>query len=54
VNRALAILARDMVILPLYQLPGMVIHRTAVRGVQENPFSIGPFWTVSKWWKATS
>ena len=26
----------------------------AVRGVQENPFSIGPFWTVSKWWKATS
>jgi peptide/nickel transport system substrate-binding protein len=54
VNRALAILARDMVILPLYQLPGMVIHRTSVRGVQENPFSIGPFWTVSKWWKATS
>jgi peptide/nickel transport system substrate-binding protein len=54
VNRALAILARDLVILPLYQLPGMVIHRTSVRGVQENPFSIGPFWTVSKWWKATS
>jgi peptide/nickel transport system substrate-binding protein len=54
VNQALAILARDMVILPLYQLPGMVIHRTSVRGVQENPFSIGPFWTVSKWWKATS
>jgi peptide/nickel transport system substrate-binding protein len=54
VNQALAILARDVVILPLYQLPGMVIHRTSVRGVQENPFAIGPFWTVSKWWKATS
>ena len=54
VNQALAILARDLVILPLYQLPGMVIHRTAVRGVLENPFSIGPFWTVRQWWKATS
>jgi peptide/nickel transport system substrate-binding protein len=54
INRALAILARDLTILPLYQLPGMVIHRTAVRGVLENPFSIGPFWTVRQWWKATS
>lgn len=52
INQALAIMARDLVILPLYQLPGMVIHRTSVRGVQENPFSIGPFWTVRQWWKA--
>jgi peptide/nickel transport system substrate-binding protein len=54
INRALAIMANDLVILPLYQLPGMVIHRTSVRGLQENPFSIGPFWTVRQWWKATS
>ena len=52
INQALAIMARDLVILPLYQLPGMVIHRTSLRGVQENPFSIGPFWTVRQWWKA--
>jgi ABC-type transport system substrate-binding protein len=54
VNQALAILARDLAILPLYQLPGMVIHRTAMRGVLENPYGIGPFWTVRQWWKATS
>jgi peptide/nickel transport system substrate-binding protein len=53
INQALAIMARDLVVLPLYQLPGMVIHRTNVRGVQENPFSIGPFWTVRQWWKAS-
>jgi peptide/nickel transport system substrate-binding protein len=52
INQALAIMARDLVILPLYQLPGMVIHRTSLRGVLENPFSIGPFWTVRQWWKA--
>jgi peptide/nickel transport system substrate-binding protein len=51
VNRALGIMANDLAILPLYQLPGMVIHRTSVRGVRENPFSIGPFWTVAKWQK---
>jgi peptide/nickel transport system substrate-binding protein len=51
VNRALSLMANDLAILPLYQLPGMVIHRTSVRGVQENPFSIGPFWTVAKWSK---
>jgi hypothetical protein len=44
-------MSNDLAILPLYQLPGMVIHRTSVRGVQENPFSIGPFWTVAKWSK---
>jgi peptide/nickel transport system substrate-binding protein len=53
VNRALAILAKDLVVLPLYQLPGMVIHRTSVHGVQENPFAIGPFWTVKSWSKTT-
>ena len=52
INQALALMARDLVILPLYQLPGMVIHRTSLRGVLENPFSIGPFWTVRQWWKA--
>jgi peptide/nickel transport system substrate-binding protein len=51
VNRALGLMANDLAFLPLYQLPGMVIHRTSVRGVQENPFSIGPFWTVAKWSK---
>jgi peptide/nickel transport system substrate-binding protein len=54
INQALAILARDLVILPLYQLPNMTIHRTAVRGVLDSPYSIGPFWTVRQWWKATS
>jgi peptide/nickel transport system substrate-binding protein len=51
VNQALSRMSNDLAFLPLYQLPGMVIHRTSVRGVQENPFSIGPFWTVAKWSK---
>jgi peptide/nickel transport system substrate-binding protein len=54
INQALAILARDLVIVPLYQLPNMTIHRTAVRGVLDSPYSIGPFWTVKQWWKAAS
>jgi peptide/nickel transport system substrate-binding protein len=52
VNSALSRMSTDLNILPLYQLPGIVIHRTSVRGVQENPFSIGPFGTVRGWWKA--
>jgi peptide/nickel transport system substrate-binding protein len=52
VNRALALMSNDLNILPLYQLPGMVIQRTSVRGVVENPYSIGPFGTVARWWKA--
>lgn len=54
INQALALMANDLVILPLYQLPGMVIHRTSLRGVRENPFSIGVLWSTQNWWKATS
>jgi peptide/nickel transport system substrate-binding protein len=54
VNRALGLMANDLAILPLYQLPNMVIHRTNVRGVIDSPFAGGPFWTVRQWWKASS
>jgi hypothetical protein len=45
-------MSNDLNILPLYQRPNMVLHRTAVRGVVDSPFATGPFWTVGKWWKA--
>jgi peptide/nickel transport system substrate-binding protein len=52
VSRALQLMSNDLNILPLYQLPNMVIHRTSVRGVIDSPYATGPFWTVGKWWKA--
>lgn len=52
INQALAIMARDMVVLPLYQLPTIVIHRTNVRGVIANPY--GLFWAVRQWWKTSA
>jgi peptide/nickel transport system substrate-binding protein len=53
INKALAQMAKDMVILPLYQLPGMVITRTSLRGALENPFAIGVLWTAKQWWKTS-
>jgi peptide/nickel transport system substrate-binding protein len=53
INRALALMANDLAILPLYQLPGMVITRTSLRGAIENPFAIGVLWTAKQWWKTS-
>jgi len=54
VNKALAQMAADMAILPLYQLPSMLIHQRRVRGIKDNPLSIGPFWNLTSWWRARS
>jgi peptide/nickel transport system substrate-binding protein len=53
INQALALMANDIAIIPLYQLPGMVIHRTSLRGAVENPFAIGVLWSAKSWWKTT-
>jgi len=53
VNRALAQLARDVVVLPLYQLPTVVIRNRRVHGVAHNAQAAGVFWDVARWWRAS-
>jgi len=54
INKALAQMSADMAILPLYQLPSMLIHQRSVRGIKDNPLSVGPFWNLTSWWRARS
>jgi peptide/nickel transport system substrate-binding protein len=54
INKALQQMSKDMAILPLYQLPSMLIHQRRVRGIIDNPLSVGPFWNIQSWWLATS
>jgi len=53
INKALAGMANDMAILPLYQLPSMLIHQRRVRGIIDNPLASGPFWNIKSWWLAS-
>lgn len=53
INQALAVMSNDLNILPLYQLPSMLIHRRNMRNLIDNPLSVGAFWNVSSWWKAS-
>jgi peptide/nickel transport system substrate-binding protein len=54
INQAIARMAADAVILPIYQLQSMLIHQRRVRGLVDNPLSVGAFWNVSSWWLARS
>jgi peptide/nickel transport system substrate-binding protein len=52
VNQALALMAADIAILPLYQLPTLLIHKRTVRGLVHHPLAVGPFWNLNQggWW----
>jgi peptide/nickel transport system substrate-binding protein len=56
VNQALAAMANDLAILPLYQLPTFLIHKRRIRGIIDNPLSVGAFWNLNQggWWIASS
>ena len=47
--RADALLASSDPVLPLYQRPDVVVHRSALRGLVNNPGLEGPFWNVESW-----
>lgn len=53
-NQALALMSTDLPILPLYQLPDMLVNKRSLRNVIINPLTIGPFWNLNQggWWKA--
>jgi peptide/nickel transport system substrate-binding protein len=51
-QRADAILASEVVAIPLFQKPGALIHKSDLLGVGPNPGYLGPFWNVQDWhWK---
>jgi ABC-type transport system substrate-binding protein len=52
-QRADAILATDLPMLPLYQRPIVLIHRSDLLGMVPNPGIAGPFWNIEDWhWRA--
>jgi peptide/nickel transport system substrate-binding protein len=53
-NQALALMAKDIVIIPLFQKPTYLIHKRIFRGLKENPTSAGPWWNTEFWWKTTA
>jgi peptide/nickel transport system substrate-binding protein len=53
-NQALAIMANDMVIIPLFQKPTYLIHKRTFGGLKENPTSAGPTWNIEFWYKTTA
>jgi peptide/nickel transport system substrate-binding protein len=47
-----AIMATQVPVLPLYQKPAPLIHKSDLLGMRANPGVAGPFWNVEDWhWK---
>jgi peptide/nickel transport system substrate-binding protein len=49
-NRAAQQMAVDIPLIPLYAKPSFLVHRTRVRGVNDNPSTSGPAWNSESWW----
>ena len=50
-NKAMAIMAKDVPTVPLFQKPTYLVYRTAMKGLKENPTNEGPVWNINKWTK---
>jgi peptide/nickel transport system substrate-binding protein len=51
-QKADALLAAGLPILPLYQRPAPLIYKSNLLGVVNNPTLVGPFWNIQDWhWK---
>jgi len=53
-NQALAQMAKDLILIPLFQKPTYLIHKRSFGGLKENPTSAGPDWNIEFWYKAAS
>jgi len=52
-QKADAILASTVPVLPLYQRPAPLIYKSNLLGVVNNPTNVGPFWNIQDWhWKS--
>jgi peptide/nickel transport system substrate-binding protein len=49
-NRADRLLAKDVPVIPLYQVPNVLAYRTTIRNVVRSPENL--FWNVEDWWLA--
>ena len=47
-------MAKDIVIIPLFQKPTYLIHKRTFGGLKENPTSDGPTWNIEFWYKTTA
>jgi ABC-type transport system substrate-binding protein len=48
-RRADAAFAKALPVLPLYQHPDVLVHRSNLLGLVESPAAAGPFWNVENW-----
>ena len=48
-NQALALIAKDLPTIPLFQKPTYLIYKSKLKGLKENPTNEGPVWNVGKW-----
>lgn len=53
-QQADAIMADTLPVLPLYQRPTPLIYKSALKGMVNNPATIGPFWNIQDWHWSTS
>ena len=49
INRAFAILAKDLPTIPLFQKPTYLIYKSKLKGLKENPGTEGPVWNIGRW-----
>lgn len=49
-NMADAVMARDLVSIPLYQRPTFLAYRAQVQGLIDNPTAEGFTWNIGDWW----
>jgi peptide/nickel transport system substrate-binding protein len=48
-QRADAIMATEIPVIPMYQVPAALIHRSDLLGMIANPGLDGPFWNIEAW-----
>jgi glutathione transport system substrate-binding protein len=53
-NQALVQMAKDVILIPLFQKPTYLIYKRSFAGLKENPTSAGPTWNIEFWYKTAS
>jgi len=53
-NQALAQMAKDVILMPLFQKPTYLVQKRSFGGLKENPTSAGPTWNIEFWYKTAA
>jgi peptide/nickel transport system substrate-binding protein len=52
-QKADAVMATQVPVIPLYQVPVVLVHRVDLLGMRANPGVAGPFWNIEDWhWRS--